>query len=67
MSDFRIVDDYIIEAQRIIERQKPQQCDLCGKIAELRPYGPNGETVCFECGMLDEDAAKRRFLEATDG
>ena len=29
-------------------------CFLCGKVAETRPYGPNGEEVCFECGMKDE-------------
>lgn len=45
----------------IIAAEQPQQCDLCGKIAELRPYGPNGEAVCFECGMKDEAAAKRAF------
>lgn len=43
----------------IIEAERPQQCDLCGKIAELRPYGPNGECVCFACGMKDEPAAIR--------
>jgi len=63
MSDFRVIDGEILEAERFIEQQKPQQCDLCGIIAELRPYGPNGETVCFQCGMKDEEAAKRRFLE----
>jgi hypothetical protein len=42
------------------KREKAQQCDLCGKIAELRPYGPNGECVCFQCGMKDEAAAQRR-------
>lgn len=36
-----------------IYKEKPQQCDLCGKIAELRPYGPNGETICFQCGKKD--------------
>lgn len=45
----------------VLEREQPQQCDLCGKIAELRPYGPNGEMVCFPCGMKDEAAAKRQF------
>jgi len=47
----------------IIAAEKPQQCDLCGKIAELRPYGPNGEAVCFPCGMKDKAAAKRAFLK----
>lgn len=35
------------------------RCELCGKIAELRPYGPKGERVCFECGMKDPKAAER--------
>lgn len=37
------------------------KCELCGKVAELRPYGPKGERVCFECGMKDEKAAKRQM------
>ncbi len=37
----------------ILREEKPQQCDFCGKIAELRPYGPNEECICYECGMLD--------------
>ena len=45
----------------IYEQELPQQCDLCGKVAELRPYGPNGECVCFECGMKNEEAAKIQF------
>jgi hypothetical protein len=44
----------------------PQQCDLCGKVDELRPYGPNGEAVCFECGMKDEEAAGRAFDRRMD-
>jgi len=38
-----------------------RKCDLCGKIAETRPYGPKGENVCFKCGMKDEEAAKLAF------
>ncbi len=38
-----------------------ESCELCGKVSELRPYGPNGEEVCFECGMKDESAAKKGF------
>ena len=37
------------------------KCELCGKIAELRPYGPKGERVCFDCGMKDEAATKRQM------
>ena len=36
-----------------------RRCELCGKIAECRPYGPNGEQACFQCGMKDENAMKR--------
>lgn len=50
-----------------IAAEQAQQCDLCGKIAELRPYGPNGEAVCFDCGMKDEDAAKRAFAKRVLG
>ncbi len=45
----------------LIEEEKPQQCDICGEIAELRPYGPNGEKVCFQCGMEHEETAKAQF------
>lgn len=38
-----------------------QQCDFCGKIEELRPYGPNEECLCFECAMEDPEAARARF------
>lgn len=47
---------------RVVTDHVPQQCDLCGEIAELRPYGPKGEHVCFKCGMQDEGAAKARFF-----
>lgn len=45
----------------IIADEQPQQCDFCGRVEELRPYGPRGEMVCFDCGMKDEEAAKRAF------
>lgn len=38
----------------IIEATPPAKCELCGKEDELRPYGPNGENICFDCGMKDE-------------
>lgn len=50
----------------VIEREPPRKCELCGKEAECRPYGPNGEQVCVECGRKDEKATeaamRRRFL-----
>lgn len=51
----------------IISREKNQQCDFCKKITELRPYGPNGECLCFDCAMLDEEAAKHQFENRLNG
>lgn len=45
----------------VIEKEPAKRCELCGAIEETRPYGPNGEDVCFDCGMKDEAAAKRGF------
>ena len=45
----------------IIQEESPQRCELCGVIEETRPYGPNGEQVCFECGMKDEENANKRM------
>lgn len=39
------------------------ECETCGEVDELRPYGPNGEWVCFECAMQDEEAAGEKFEE----
>lgn len=47
----------------LIEVEEPQQCDSCGKIDELRPYGPNGSCICFDCAMKDEEGTAKRFLE----
>lgn len=44
-----------------IAEEAPQRCELCGVIKETRPYGPNGEEVCFECGMKDEGTTKKRM------
>lgn len=46
-----------------IKNEKPQQCDLCGKWAELRPYGPNGECICVQCGERDPETTLRRMRE----
>ena len=55
-----------------IAQEPDQACELCGVIAECRPYGPNGEQICFECGMKDEETTKRKmtayiFGEEDDG
>jgi len=45
-----------------IGAEKPQQCDDCGEIAELRPYGKNGACICFDCAMKDPDETTRNFV-----
>lgn len=44
-----------------IKEEKPRKCEFCGSIEETRPYGPNGERVCFACAMKDETAMERGF------
>lgn len=58
-----MLEDMGVDSSTIIvlEGQPDGTCELCGKTAELRPYGPRGENVCFKCGMKDEEAAKRQF------
>jgi hypothetical protein len=42
------------------------ECAFCHQIAELRPYGPNGERICFKCAMKDEETTTRKFLESIE-
>lgn len=39
------------------------RCTLCGTLAELRPYGPGGKAVCFDCGMRNEQTAIAEFAK----
>jgi len=50
-----------------IEAEPAGTCELCGKKEEVRPYGPNGEDVCFECGMKDESAARKQLAKRLEG
>ena len=43
------------------------KCELCGKIDELRPYGPNGEKICFDCGMKDKERTFQQFSKQVCG
>jgi hypothetical protein len=36
-------------------------CQMCAKIEELRPYGPNGERICFDCAMKDMETSMKQF------
>jgi hypothetical protein len=37
------------------------KCELCGKVEETRPYGPNGERSCFDCGQKDRAVTERQM------
>ena len=39
------------------------ECEMCSKVDELRPYGPNYERICFDCGMKNEELTKARMDE----
>ena len=59
----------------IIMQEPDTVCEMCGAIAECRPYGPNNEQICFDCAMKDEESkaiaekkmAKYIFGEEDDG
>lgn len=42
----------------IIEEEPPGTCEVCGVEAELRPYGPNGARICYDCGPGSDDPAR---------
>jgi hypothetical protein len=42
-------------------REPAAKCEFCGEQKELRPYGPNGERICFRCMKKDEPAAMKQF------
>lgn len=66
--DFPLIEPHEVPDGTVILAQRgAQKCELCGVMEELRPYGPNKEYVCFDCGMLDEESAKKAFRDRQDG
>jgi len=51
----------------VIAEEPYSECELCGKFAETRPYGPNGKRICFECGEKDPEGTKRRLFHVLFG
>lgn len=45
----------------VIQPEPPSPCELCGKIAELRPFGPNDERICASCGDADRRTTERKY------
>jgi hypothetical protein len=52
-----------VSGRGIIALEPGQVCEMCGVIDECRPYGPNGEQICFDCGMKDEATTRKRMDE----
>jgi hypothetical protein len=50
----------------IVEPERPACCELCGEIAELRPYGPGGKKICVECGNKDPAGTHERMISAME-
>lgn len=40
-----------------IAQQMDEVCEMCGKIDECRPYGPNDENICFDCAHSTPESA----------
>ena len=57
--------EYIMEVKVI--KGKNDICELCKEYGELRPYGPNGEWICFKCGMQNVDTTKKQFAKLSKG
>lgn len=48
----------------VIAAEPPAVCAMCDRMVELRPYGPGGSRVCFDCAQtLDPAAVERRMGE----
>lgn len=57
----------VVNGVIIIEPTADSKCEICGKVDELRPYGANGENICFECGMKDEEVTNKKLEECLFG
>lgn len=47
----------------VLEPEPNKTCELCGSVTDCRPYGPNGEQICFPCGQKDPIATKIKATE----
>lgn len=50
----------------LIEVEADGTCELCGNVAELRPYGPRGENICHPCGKKNKAATERAMRQRFD-
>lgn len=54
---------YSHNGKLIIQEESAAECESCGELGELRPYGPGGTKICHPCAMKDLPAVTRRFLD----
>lgn len=54
----------MIDGAFVVRREEPGKCELCGRIAETRPYGPNNEEICTRCGVMNWETTQRKIAEA---
>lgn len=45
----------------VIAEEPEAVCELCGKKDELRPYGPRGERICWDCGQKDPEMTRKQM------
>ena len=55
------------EGHIIIAEEPDAKCELCGAIEETRPYGPNGERICYACGQKDKACTERQMARVLFG
>lgn len=52
-------------------KKAPDHCEVCNvKVEEaddLRPYGPQGKWICFDCGMKNQEETSKQFSKASNG
>ena len=46
-----------------IAQEPDDDCEMCGAVDELRPYGPNYERICFDCAMKNQELTDQRIGE----
>jgi hypothetical protein len=63
----KIFFDNKLGAIKELNNKENDLCELCSKKAELRPYGKNGEWICFSCGMKDEKTTSEMFAKRING
>lgn len=45
----------------------PHPCEQCGETRVTRPYGPQGELICFKCGQKDPVTTFRQCIKVMHG